>query len=91
MNGFPYARTMYAGLILCINILHSIIHAHVKFLRNRANINIVIGILSGLSHIHWPIFEDEKGESFEIGDVNFHKKSSFYEKFVPKNRWGTNF
>ena len=44
MNGFPYARTMYARLILCINILHYFIHAHVKFRRNRANVNIVIGI-----------------------------------------------
>ena len=44
MNGFPSARTMYAWLILCINILHSFIHAHVKFRRNRANINIVICI-----------------------------------------------
>ena len=44
MNGFPYARTMYAWLILCINILHYIIHAHVKFRRNRANSNKVIGL-----------------------------------------------
>ena len=74
MNGFPYTRTMYAWLILCMNILHSFIHAHVKFRRNRANIYIVIGIWSGLSHIHWPIFEGEKGESVELGDVNLHKK-----------------
>ena len=41
MNGFPYERTMYAWLILCMNILHSFIHAHVKFRKNRANINLL--------------------------------------------------
>ena len=30
------------------------------------------------------IFEDEKGESVEIGDANFHKKSCCNEKFVKK-------
>ena len=55
-----------------------------KLRRNRENINIVIGIKSGLSHKHWPIFEDEKGESVELGDVNLHKKSCCYEKFAPK-------
>ena len=55
-----------------------------KLRRNRANINIAIGILSGLSHIHWPIFEDEKEESVEIGDVNVHKKSCCDEKFAPR-------
>ena len=45
-NGFPYPRTMCAWLILCINILHSIIHAHVKFRRNQANINKVIKVAS---------------------------------------------
>ena len=34
--------------------------------------------------MHWPIFEDEKGETVEIGDVNFHKKSCCDEKFAPK-------
>ena len=67
-----------------VNIIHFFIHAHVKFRRNRANINIVIGIQSGLSHMHWSIFEDEKGESVELGDVNLHKKSCCDEKFAPK-------
>ena len=58
-----------------------------KFRRNRANVNIVIGIKSGPSHIHWPIFEDEKGESVELGDVNLHKKSCCDEKFAPKRDW----
>ena len=62
MNGFPYAKTMYVWLILCINILHFIIHAHVKFRRNRTNINKVIGLWKDLSHMHWPIFEDERGK-----------------------------
>ena len=58
---------------------------YVKFRRNRANINIVIGIKSGLSHIHWfNTFQDEKEESVEIGDVNFHKKSWCDEKFANK-------
>ena len=34
--------------------------------------------------MHWPIFEDERGAIVEIGDVNFHKKSSCDEKFAPK-------
>ena len=41
--------------------------------------------------MHWPIFEDEKGESDEIGDVNLLKKSCRGEKFAPKNGGGTNF
>ena len=52
-----------------------------KFRRNRANINIVIGISNDLSHTHWPIFEDEKGERVEIGDVNFHKKPCCLNQF----------
>ena len=56
MNGSPCARRGYASLILCIRISHSIICQHMKFQRNRANINIVIGIQSSLSHIHWPLF-----------------------------------
>ena len=55
-----------------------------KFQRNRANINIVIVIYSGLSHMHWPIFEDGKRESVELGDVNLHKKTWCDEKFSPK-------
>ena len=55
---------------------------------NIANINIVIRIESGLSHIHWPIFEDEKEESIEIiGYVNFHKKSRCDENYAPKREW----
>ena len=53
-------------MISCIHIQHSIIHPHVKFQRNQANINIVIGIQRSLSHIHWPLFKDEKEESVEI-------------------------
>ena len=34
--------------------------------------------------MHWPIFEDEKGDSVELGDVNLHKKSCCNEKFAPK-------
>ena len=30
------------------------------------------------------VFEEEKGESVEIGDVDFHKKSCCVEKFTPK-------
>ena len=72
-------------------MLHSFIHAYVKFRRNRANINIVIGIKSGLSHIHWHVFEDEKGESVELGDVNLHQKWCCDEKFALKKGWGTHF
>ena len=34
--------------------------------------------------MHWPVFEDEKGESVELGDINLHKKSCCNEKFAPK-------
>ena len=34
--------------------------------------------------MHWPIFEDKKGESVEKGDVNFYKKSCFDEKCAQK-------
>ena len=74
MNGSLCVRREYASLILCIHIWHSIIHPHKKFRSNQANINIVIGIQSGISHIHWPLFEDEKEERVEIGGVNFHTK-----------------
>ena len=84
MNGFPYARTMYARLISYITNFHSIIHTHVKFRRNRGNINIAIDIESRLSHIHWPIFSGEYEDGDEIGDVNFHKKSCCDEKVAPK-------
>ena len=56
---------------------HSIIHQHLKFQMNRANNNIVIGFQSSLSHIHLPLFEDEKEESVQMGGVYFHKKSAF--------------
>ena len=36
--------------------------------------NIVIGIQSSLSHIHWPLFEDQKEDSIGIGGINVHKK-----------------
>ena len=63
MNGFQCARRRYASLILCIHVCHSIIHPHVKFRRNRLEIKISIAIHStSLSHLHWPIFEDEKEE-----------------------------
>ena len=32
--------------------------------------------------MHWPIFEDEKGESVELGDVYLNKKSCCDEKFA---------
>ena len=67
-----------------LHIRHSIIHPHVKFQRNQANISIVIGIQSNLSHIDWSLFEDEKEESVEIGGVNFHKKSCCFETFARK-------
>ena len=38
--------------------------------------------------MHWPIFEDEKGEIIEIGDVNFYKRSCCDEQFAPKKGWG---
>ena len=85
INGYPCARRGYASLILCLHIRHSIIHPHVKFQRNRANINIVIGIQSSLSHIHWPLFEDDKEESVEIGGVNF-TKSCVALKLLPLKR-----
>ena len=34
--------------------------------------------------MHWPIFEDERGKSVKIGDVNFHKKSCCDVKLAPK-------
>ena len=71
---------------LCINILHSIIHAHVIFRRNRANINIMV--IGSLSHIHWPIFEDEKGENVEIGDINSAKKVVLRWKVCHKKEMG---
>ena len=78
---------MYASLILCIQILHSVVHQPVKFERNQANINIVIGIQSDPSHpshIYWPLFEDEKKESIALGCAYFHIKSFCVEKFAPK-------
>ena len=39
--------------------------------------------------MHWPIFEDEKGDSVELGDVNLHKKSCCNEKFPPKGMGNT--
>ena len=51
MNGSPCARRKYASLISCIHICHSIIHPRVKCQRNRANISIVIGIQSSISHL----------------------------------------
>ena len=74
MNYSQCERRRYASLILCIYICYSIIHLNVKSQKNRANINTFIGIQSGLSHIHWPLFENEKEESVEIGGVNFPKK-----------------
>ena len=38
-----------------------------------------------------PLLQDKKGESVEVGDVNFHKMSSCDEKFATKRGWGTNF
>ena len=55
-----------------------------KFQRNQANINIVSDIQSSISHIHWPLYEEEKEERVEIGRVNFHKKSCCIETFAPK-------
>ena len=37
--------------------------------------------------MHWRIFEDEKGETVEIGYVNFHQKSCF-DKSLPKKGMG---
>ena len=52
---------------------HSLIfHPHLQFRRNRANINVIIGIQSILSRKHWPIFEDDRVESVENVGVNFH-------------------
>ena len=42
-----------------------------KFRKNPGNSNNAMGIKSNPSHIHWPIFEYEKGESAEIGCVIF--------------------
>ena len=76
-------KRIYASLILCILICHSIIHRHMKYQRNQANINNVMCIQNSLSHIHWPLFEGEKGERVEIG-VSFHKKSCCIKTFAPK-------
>ena len=59
-------------------------HPNMKFQRNQANINIVIGIQSSLSHIHGSLFEDEKEKTVEIGGINFLKKSCCVETFSPK-------
>ena len=53
---------------------------------NRANKYIVIGI-NRLSHIQWPIFEDENEDIIKKGDVNFHTKSCCYEKSARKRNW----
>ena len=84
MSDSPCARRRYAALILCIHIRHSIIHPHVKFQDNQTNINIIIGIQSSLSLIHWSLFEDEKKESVEIGGAIFHNASRCVETFAPK-------
>ena len=60
-------------------------HRHVKF---RTNNNIVIDIHRSANRIHWSIFEDEKKERIEIGDVNFHQKLCCVIKFAPKGRLG---
>ena len=84
MNGFPYTRTMYAWLILCMNILHSFIHAHVKFRRESSKYQY------SYWHLKWPqsytlaYIWRWKGESIEFGDVNLHKKSCCDENFAPK-------
>ena len=83
MNGSPCAGRGYASLILCIHIRHHIGYPPVKFQRNQANINIVIGIQSNISHIHWPLFEVER-ERIELGGFNFHKTSCCVETFAPK-------
>ena len=41
-------------------------------------------IQNSISHIHWQSFEDEKEESVDIGDVNFHNKSCCVETLIPK-------
>ena len=87
MNGSPCATRGYASLGICIHICHSIIHSHLKYQRNQANINNVISIQDILSHIHWPIFEDGKEESVEIGGCYFHKKSCCVETSDPKGIW----
>ena len=60
MNGSPCASRGYASIILCLHICHPIIHPHVKYQRNQANINNAMCIQNNLSHIHWPLFEDER-------------------------------
>ena len=84
INGSPCARRGYASIILCIRICHSIMHRHVKYQRNRANINNAMCIQNNLSHIHWPLFEDEKEESVTIRGVYFLKKSFCVETFARK-------
>ena len=69
MNGYQYTRKGYASLMLYVHvhILYSVIHQRLKFRRNRANINIVVGIQRSLSHIHWHIFENEQKDSVGVG------------------------
>ena len=74
-------------MILCVHICHSIIHPHVKFQRNQANMNIVIGIQSSINHIHWPLFEDEKEERVKIGGVHFHKSRVALKHLALKGTW----
>ena len=82
MNSLPCTGRGYASLILCKHICLHIRHPHVIFQRNQANINI--DIQSSISHIHWPLFQDEKEERVEIGGFNFHKKSCCIETFAPE-------
>ena len=84
MNGSPCARRGYASLILCIHIRHSIIHPYLKLQMNQANIYKVMCIPNSPSHILWPLFEDEKEESVEIGGVNSKKKSCCVDTFATK-------
>ena len=87
MNCSPCAGRGYASLILCIHIRHYIRHPHIQFQRNQADINIIIDIQSNISHIHWPLFEDQKEKSVEIGGVNL-KKSRVVLKSLPKTwKW----
>ena len=45
---------------------HIYIYPHVKYERNQSNVNNGMCIHNNLSHIHWPLFEDEKGERVKI-------------------------
>ena len=69
MNDSPCTRRGYASLILCIHIRHSIIQPHVKYQKNQANIKKIICIQNSLSHIHLPLFEDEKEQCVDIHAV----------------------